>query len=138
MGSRPRPLRPGTREQGRPRASGTVAAASWLVGEILDCEGKADAEEQAQKTTSPSSSYSLSSYLSQQEAHNAPLPHQDGDQMVQQAGQAEEEAEAEEAFYDDGEPAARFDRTHQEEDGPTSGKSTVMARTTTRTSTCDI
>ena len=38
--------------------------------------------------------------------------------MVQQAGQAEEEAEAEEAFYDDGEPAARFDRTHQEEDGP--------------------
>jgi len=56
--------------------------------------------------------------------------------MVQQA--AEEEVEAEKAFYEEWEPAARFDRTHQEEDGPTSGKSTVMARTTTRTSTCDI
>ena len=64
--------------------------------------------------------------------------------MVQQAGQAEEEAEAEEAFYDDGEPAARFDRTHQEEDGPDPDRYTniwqeyCMSRTTTRTSTCDI
>ena len=38
--------------------------------------------------------------------------------MVQQAARPEEEAEAEEACYDDWEPAARFYRTHQEKDGP--------------------